>query len=63
MGPPPKTPLMEAKAAVATPVPCEMLPATDEELLARAGTDPEAFAELYHRHFRRVVAFAVRKCA
>ena len=63
MGPPPNTSLMEAKAAVATPVPCEMLPATDEELLARAGTDPEAFAELYHRHFRRVVAFAVRRCA
>jgi RNA polymerase sigma factor (sigma-70 family) len=35
---------------------------SDEELLVRAGRDPDAFEQLYRRHVSRTVAFAVRRC-
>jgi RNA polymerase sigma-70 factor (ECF subfamily) len=53
---------MEGHAAIAVS-PAGVFSPSDEELLVRAGSDPEAFAELYHRHFRQIVAFAVRRCA
>jgi RNA polymerase sigma-70 factor (ECF subfamily) len=34
---------------------------TDESLLTRAGTDPQAFEVLYRRHFDKTVGFAVRR--
>lgn len=37
----------------------ERLP--DRELIARARSDPEAFAEFYRRHVDRVVSFAARR--
>jgi RNA polymerase sigma factor (sigma-70 family) len=40
----------------------EVRGATDEELLARAGRDRDAFEELYRRTVARVVSFAVRRC-
>jgi RNA polymerase sigma factor (sigma-70 family) len=40
----------------------EVRGATDEELLARAGRDRDAFEELYRRTIARVVSFAVRRC-
>jgi RNA polymerase sigma factor (sigma-70 family) len=55
------TSVMEGTVAVALSPPGVPSP-TDEQLLTRAGVDPDAFVELYHRHFRHIVAFAVRRC-
>src|SRR5215212_3820228 len=39
----------------------EMRDPTDEELLARAGADVEAFAALYRRHSRLLLGYCVRR--
>lgn len=35
---------------------------TDSELVARAATDPDAFAILFRRYLPRIRAFAIRRC-
>jgi len=36
--------------------------ATDADLVARAATDPDAFAILFRRYLPRIRAFAIRRC-
>jgi RNA polymerase sigma-70 factor (ECF subfamily) len=36
-------------------------PVSDRELLARAGQSPEAFAELYRRHYPRIGTYLLRR--
>jgi RNA polymerase sigma-70 factor, ECF subfamily len=49
---------VEAARAVPPPLPAA---AADEELLARAGRDREAFAELYRRHYGRIGTYLLRR--
>lgn len=49
---------MEAARAAPTPLPAA---AADEELLARAATCRDAFAELYRRHYGRIGTYLLRR--